>query len=127
MASVEDREVRARALLAEWRSSDRMWHRTREQWVTIFREFGLHHFNLVGAAPELPPVLRIYRGSLEDFNRNPSWTPSLTVAQQYAFATGGTIWTAVVPREAILATIHLDAQLREYIVDLGPRIKVQRF
>jgi hypothetical protein len=118
------------AYMAQCQDYDGRFVRTRDEWVATFREFGWHRYGMAHPLPReeaLPEVVRLYRGSPEEFITNLSWTADAASAKRYAaLSEGGRVWVADVPRDAVLGTLHgaYGFVPQEYLVDaLALRIK----
>ncbi|NKX56290.1 hypothetical protein [Arthrobacter mobilis] len=89
-----------------------------ETWRDLFDLAG---YTVDGKRSRRPAgLLRLYRGSAEEFRERMSWTDDLAIARAYAggFARRqiGHIWTASVPAHALLARNTGRAE-SEYVVD----------
>lgn len=85
-----------------------------EHWVEYFRQAGFTHDGEVAQLPSEPVFL--FRGSRFHFGM--SWTATPSVAESFAKRNGGSVWTAQVPPQALLAYInHSREGEDEYVID----------
>ena len=120
-------------LVMDWGIPWPMQRRDRDEWVRRFQEAGYFEWSFNG---DVEPVhandeQQLYRGGpQETVLQHLSWTPSRRLAETYAAAAGDPVWTATVPRSAVLAVLtypsFLGGYSTEFIVDLPEDVWVYR-